>query len=43
MPQIFIFTAGKAEAQQHLIDSIVNPVDEATVFGSFASADREEL
>src|SRR5215203_1423621 len=43
MPQIFIFTAGKPEAQQHLVDSIKNPIDEETVFGSFASAHQEEL
>ena len=43
MTQVFIFTAGKAEAQQHLMISIEKPIDEETVFGSFASADREEL
>jgi hypothetical protein len=43
MPQIFIFTAGREEAQQHLVDSIKNPIDEETVFASFASADWEEL
>jgi hypothetical protein len=43
MPKIFIFTAGRPEAQQHLVDSIENPIDEETVFGSFASAHREEL
>ena len=43
MPQIFIFTAGRPEAQQHLVDSIENPIDEETVFSSFASAEREAL
>ncbi len=43
MPKIFIFTAGNPEAQQHLVDSIENPIDEETVFGSFASVHREEL
>ena len=43
MSQIFIFTAGRDEAQQHLMDSIKTPIDEDTVFASFASADREEL
>jgi hypothetical protein len=43
MPQIFIFTAGRREAQQHLVDSIENPIDEETVFGSFSSVHREEL
>jgi hypothetical protein len=43
MPQIFIFTAGRSEARQHLVDSIENPIDEETVFGTFASTDREEL
>ena len=43
MTQIFVFTAGRSEAQQHLVDSIRNPIDEETVFSSFASADREEL
>jgi len=43
MPRIFIFTPGRPEAQQHLVDSIKYPIDEETVFGSFTSADREEL
>jgi hypothetical protein len=43
MTQIFVFTAGNSEARQHLVDSIENPVDENLVFGSFASAYREEL
>jgi hypothetical protein len=43
MSQIFIFTASNSEARQHLVDSIENPIDEETVFGSFASAHREEL
>src|SRR5215218_4839970 len=43
MPQMFIFTAGKPEAQQHLMVSIVKPIDEETVFGSFDSAEWEEL
>jgi putative restriction endonuclease len=43
MTQIFVFTAGNPEAQRHLVDSIENPIDEETVFGSFASAHREEL
>jgi hypothetical protein len=41
--QIFVFTAGNPEARQHLEDSIENPIDDDTVFSSFASADREEL
>jgi 5-methylcytosine-specific restriction endonuclease McrA len=43
MPQIFIFTAGRPEAQQHLVDSIRDPIGEETVFGSFTSAYRQEL
>ncbi len=43
MTQIFVFTAGNPEARQHLEDSIENPIDEKTVFGTFASAYREEL
>ncbi len=43
MTQIFVFTAGNPEARQHLVNSIENPIDEETVFGSFASAHREEL
>ena len=34
MPQIFIFTAGQPEAQHHLMDSIVKPIDEEMVLGS---------
>ena len=41
MSQIFVFTAGNPDARQHLVDSIENPIDEETVFGSFASAQRE--
>jgi hypothetical protein len=43
MPQVFVFTAGNPEAQQHLLGSIEDPIDDETVFRSFASADREEL
>jgi hypothetical protein len=43
MTQIFVFTAGNFEARQHLVDSIENPIEEKTVFGTFASAHREEL
>jgi 5-methylcytosine-specific restriction endonuclease McrA len=43
MPKIFVFTAGNPVAQQHLEDSIENPIAEAKVFGSFASTHREEL
>jgi dCTP diphosphatase len=43
MPQVFIFTASKPEAQQHLVGSIRNPIDEETVFDSFASDERQEL
>jgi hypothetical protein len=43
MTQTFVFTAGNPEARQHLVDSIGSPVDDETVFGSIASADREEL
>jgi hypothetical protein len=43
MPQIFIFTAGRDEARQHLVDSIENHIEEQKVFGSFASAHREAL
>jgi 5-methylcytosine-specific restriction endonuclease McrA len=38
-----LLTAGKPEAQRHLVASIENPIDEETVLRSFASADREEL
>jgi hypothetical protein len=43
MPQIFVFTAGNPEARQHLVDSIENPVDDATVFGNFDESHHEEL
>jgi len=43
MPKIFVFTAGKPEAQQHLVDSIENRIDEEKVFGSFAPTYREQL
>ena len=43
MPQTFVFTASNPEAQRNLVISIENPIDEETVFGSFASTAREEL
>jgi hypothetical protein len=43
MPQILVFTAGNPEAWQLLVDSIENQIDEQKVFGSFASAHREDL
>jgi HNH endonuclease len=42
-PRIFVFTARKPKAQRNLVISIENPLDEETVFGSFAPAYREEL
>ncbi len=42
-PRIFVFTARKPKAQRNLVISIKNPIDEETVFGTFASTDREEL
>jgi HNH endonuclease len=43
MTQMFVFTAGSANARQHLLDSIENPIDEETVFDSFGPSYREEL
>jgi hypothetical protein len=43
MRQIFVFTAGREEARQHLVDSIENPVDDTVVFGNFDEAHHEEL
>lgn len=43
MPQIFVFTAGNQVAQQQLAHSIVNPIDEETVFASFEPSYRERL
>jgi hypothetical protein len=42
-PRIFVFTARKPKAQRNLVISIENPLDEETVFGSFAPAYHEEL
>jgi hypothetical protein len=44
MPQIFVFTAGREEARQHLADSIQSPVDDdAKVFDNFDEPHHEEL
>ena len=43
MTQIFVFVAGNPAAQRHLADTIENPIDEESVFGSFPSAHHEEL
>jgi hypothetical protein len=37
MQQIFVFTAGNPEARQHLVDSILNPVDDGVVFANSSS------
>lgn len=42
-PRIFVFTARDANAQRNLEISIVNPIDEEAVFGSFPPARRGEL
>ena len=45
MPQIFVFAIGKRDeqAQRNLVNSIENSIDEQIVFGSFDSAQRDEL
>ncbi len=43
MPQIFVFTAGREEARQHLVDSIQNPIDDDTIFDNFDELHHEEL
>jgi len=45
MTQIFAFVVGKDDkhAQRNLSNTIENTIDEQTVFGSFASARRDEL
>jgi hypothetical protein len=43
MPQIFVFTAGREEARQHLADSIQRKVDDAKVFDNFDESHHEEL
>jgi hypothetical protein len=44
MPQIFVFTAGKLEARQHLATSIQDPVDDdAKVFDNFDEPYHDEL
>jgi putative restriction endonuclease len=45
MPQIFVFAIGKRDehAQRNLTNSIENSIDEQMVFGSFPSAQRDEL
>lgn len=43
MPQIFIFTAANAKAQENLGKSIENPVEDEKVFDNFDQPHHEEL
>jgi hypothetical protein len=43
MLQIFVFTAGNAEARQHLVDSVENPIDTSVVLDTFTESHHEEL
>lgn len=43
MPQIFVFTAANAKAQENLGKSIENPLEDEKVFDNFDELHHEEL
>src|SRR5947208_5587468 len=43
MPNLFVFTAGNPEAQEHLEQSIKNPVPSEKVLSSFHAEDHARL